>query len=97
MSLRKEIYVGVQNFEPLPQNAYQHIIPKSLGSIIRSYKAAVTRECRKYGHYDFGWQRNFYDRIIRSDKELNNIRDYIHNNVLQWAIMRDDPDNIPLW
>jgi REP element-mobilizing transposase RayT len=74
----KNTNVGVQNFEPLPQNTYQHIIPKSLGSIIRSYKAAVTRECRKYGHYDFGWQRNFYDRIIRNDKELNNIRDYIY-------------------
>ncbi len=37
--------VGVQNFAPL-QNTYQHIIPKSLGSIIHSYKAAVTQECR---------------------------------------------------
>ncbi|MGA3286893.1 MAG: hypothetical protein ABSD46_05685 [Bacteroidota bacterium] len=43
------------------------------------------------------WQRNYYDRVIRNDKELNNIRDYVHNNVLQWAIKRDDPDNIPLW
>ena len=88
--------VGVQNFEPL-QNTYQHIVSKSLGSIIRSYKAAVTHECRKCGYHDFRWQRNYYDRVIRNDNELDNIRDYIHNNVLQWAIKRDDPDNIPLW
>ena len=69
--------VGVQNFEPLPQNTYQHIIPKSLGSIIRSYKAAVTHECRECGYHDFRWQRNYYDRIIRNDKELDNIREYI--------------------
>jgi REP element-mobilizing transposase RayT len=93
----KNIYVGVQNFEPLLQNTYQHIIPKSLSSIIRSYKAAVTNKCRQCGHHDFRWKRNFYDRGIRNDKEINNIRDYIFNNVLQWAIKRDDPDNIPLW
>ena len=45
--------VGVQYIEPVPQsekqqnqrNEYQHIIPKSIGSIIRSYKSAVTRWC----------------------------------------------------
>ena len=88
--------VGVQNFEPLPQNIYQHIIPKSLGSIIRSYKAAVTHECRKCGHHGFRWQRNFFDRVIRSDKELINVRDYIANNVLQWSFDSscDVPDNL---
>jgi hypothetical protein len=42
------------------------------------------------------WQKRFYDYVIRNDKELNNIRNYIRNNVLQWAVKRDDPDNIPL-
>ncbi|MGD0591288.1 MAG: transposase [Bacteroidota bacterium] len=93
----KNVDVGVQNFEPLPQNTYQHIIPKSLGSIIRSYKAAVTHECRQCGYHDFRWQRNFYDRVIRNDNELDKIRDYILNNVLQWAFEKDNPDNIPLW
>jgi REP element-mobilizing transposase RayT len=88
--------VGVQNIEPL-QNTYQHVIPKSLGSIIRSYKAAVTHECRKYRYHNFHWQRNYYEHIIRNDNELNNIRDYIHNNVLQWALEKNNPNNIPLW
>src|ERR1700722_13511603 len=43
--------VGVQNFEPLPphppqpppQNQFQHIIPRSIGSIIRGYKIGVTK------------------------------------------------------
>ncbi|MGD0035874.1 MAG: hypothetical protein ABSC53_01095 [Bacteroidota bacterium] len=42
-------------------------------------------------------QKRFYDRVIRNDNELNNIRDYIQNNVLKWVIKKDDPDNIPLW
>jgi REP element-mobilizing transposase RayT len=95
--IQPNIHVGVQNFEPLQQNTYQHVIPKSLGSIIRSYNAAVTHKCRQCGYHDFRWQRNYFEHIIRNDNELNNIRDYIHNNVLQWAINRDDPDNIPLW
>jgi putative transposase len=91
----KNINVGVQNFEPL-QNIYQHIIPKSLGSIIRSYKAAVTHECLQCGYLDFRWQRNYFDRIIRNDKELDKIRDYIHNNGLQWVKKRNDSENFPL-
>jgi putative transposase len=43
------------------------------------------------------WQRNYYEHIIRNDNELNNIRDYIQNNVLQWAFDKDNPNNIPLW
>jgi putative transposase len=42
------------------------------------------------------WQRNYYDRIIRNEKELNNIRDYIANNVLAWAFDTENPDNVPL-
>jgi putative transposase len=42
------------------------------------------------------WQRNYYDRIIRDEKELQNVRNYIVNNVLAWAIETDHPENIPL-
>jgi len=38
--------VGIQNFEPL-RHEYQKIIPKSIGSIVRSYKASVTKWCKK--------------------------------------------------
>lgn len=30
------------------------------------------------------WQRNYYERIIRNDVELQNIRKYIMNNPLSW-------------
>jgi len=44
----------------------------------------VKRECHKCGYDNFFWQRNYYEHIIRSDKELNNIRNYIINNPLKW-------------
>jgi REP element-mobilizing transposase RayT len=73
--------------------------PRSLGSIIAGFKSAATKRINEIRHAPSFpvWQKRYYDRIIRNDMELNKIREYIHNNVLQWATKRDDPDNIPLW
>jgi putative transposase len=30
------------------------------------------------------WQRNYYERIIRNDEELNGLREYINNNPMNW-------------
>ena len=72
--------------------------PRSLGSIIAGFKSAATKRINETLHEPSFpvWQKKYYDRIIRSDKELNTIRDYIRNNVIQWAIKKDDPDNVPL-
>ena len=84
--------VGVQNLEPVLlvpedvsplQNKYQHIIPKSLGSIIRGYKIGITKWCRQNGHEYFKWHRDFYDHVIRGKDDIGNIRQYIINNPLK--------------
>jgi len=59
------------------------IKPDSLGSIIGQYKSMVTKNIRKLGLYDFHWQRNYYDRIIRSKPELFAIRRYIADNPMK--------------
>jgi putative transposase len=67
-------------------NVSTSISPKmgSLSVAIRTYKAAVTMICRRNKLYEFCWQPRFYERIIRNEKELNDIRDYIINNSLKW-------------
>ena len=30
------------------------------------------------------WQRNYWERIVRNELELDNIREYIYNNPAQW-------------
>jgi putative transposase len=40
------------------------------------------------------WQRNYYEHIIRNEKELHTIRRYIHDNPARWALDRDNPDNL---
>lgn len=64
----------------------EEISPKkgSLGSIVRSYKGAVTRWSRQNGHPDFAWQPRYYDHVIRDDESLDAIRRYIRANPLRW-------------
>jgi REP element-mobilizing transposase RayT len=59
----------------------------SLSSIIRSYKAAVTYTIMKtYPYADMPiWQGRFYDHIIRNERALNTIREYVVCNPAKWA------------
>jgi putative transposase len=81
-----ENHVGVQNFEPLQikTNRYQHVIPRSIGSIIRCFKIGVTKWFRQNTDVYRVWQRNFYEHIIRNDEACNRIRQYIMDNPLKW-------------
>jgi putative transposase len=63
----------------------------TLGKIIRHYKARSAKHIHDAGYIDFQWQPLFYDRIVRSDKELDNIRDYIINNPLKWYHDDENP------
>ena len=72
------------------------ISPKagSLATVMRSYKSAVSNECHTAGFRSFAWQPRYFDHIIRNEVDLHRIRLYIRNNVLQWALDKDDPGNI---
>jgi REP element-mobilizing transposase RayT len=58
----------------------------SLGTIIRAYKSMVTRRINRLREVKGVsiWQRNYYERVIRNNFELNQIRAYILQNPLQW-------------
>ena len=56
--------------------------PGSLGAIVRSYKSAVSRQI-KLGNHGVTtpiWHRNYYERIIRNERELEAIRNYVTYN-----------------
>jgi len=87
--------VGTQNFVSLQQtNKFQRVIPRSLGSIIRGFKIGATKWCRNNNHHEFQWQKSFYDHIIRDEKSLDKIREYIRNNPSQWELDRNNPENL---
>jgi len=77
-------------------NPMAQISPRagSLGAMIRSYKSAVSRWCAQNGYPEFGWQARFYDRIIRDETALQNIRRYILENPLKWETDRNRPENL---
>jgi len=39
------------------------------------------------------WQKNYYEHIIRNERELHNIARYIRNNPLNWQLDRDNAQN----
>jgi putative transposase len=59
----------------------------TLGAIIRGFKAAATKSLKIYAtqHQTTDlpnkiWQRNYYDRVIRDESELNRVKKYILDN-----------------
>ncbi|HOT93141.1 MAG TPA: hypothetical protein PLN71_16385 [Anaerolineae bacterium] len=40
------------------------------------------------------WQRNYYEHIVRDERELKAIREYIRRNPAKWHADRDNADNI---
>ena len=74
---------------------FSRISPKrgSLPSVIRSFKSAVTKFVnRKLSAQFFTWQPRYYDRIIRNEKELWHVRNYIQQNPSRWAENEDNPE-----
>ncbi len=65
-----------------------------LSKIISQYKSSVTRILRKQSiAHPFRWQNSFYDHVIRNDESLDDIRTYIKNNPLNWALDEENPAN----
>ncbi len=66
---------------------------QTLGKIIRFFKAKSSKLIHDSGFHDFRWQRNYYERVVRNQKELNRIWQYIANNPLQWESDNENPKN----
>ena len=68
--------------------------PKSLGSFIAGFKSSATRRVNQIRNTPGKkvWMRNYHDRIIRSEKELGEIRRYIIENPLKWELDHENPD-----
>jgi REP element-mobilizing transposase RayT len=63
-----------------------------LSKIIQQYKASVSRKINSMqNNFHFQWQKSFYDHVIRDERELRQIREYIQNNPLKWDLDRENP------
>lgn len=71
----------------------------TLGRIVRWLKTMTTNAyihgVRQNGWEPFPgrfWQRNYYEHIIRDERELNVIRRYIRDNPARWSEDAENPD-----
>ena len=57
-------------------------LPKSISSFIAGYKSSVTTQINRMRNTRGKkiWQRNYYDHIIRSEKDYYRIAEYIRHN-----------------
>ncbi|MFH1772055.1 MAG: transposase, partial [Candidatus Omnitrophota bacterium] len=65
----------------------------TLSSFVSGFKSIVTKRVNILLNTPRKpvWQRSFYDHIIRNDRSLNAIREYISNNPVNWQL---DIDNL---
>ncbi|MEW6242636.1 MAG: transposase, partial [Chloroflexota bacterium] len=79
--------LGAESSRRAPtKEQFQKPVPGSIPTIVRSYKSAVSYRINlmrgtKDAHV---WQRNYYERVIRNEREMESFWNYIHANPMQW-------------
>jgi REP element-mobilizing transposase RayT len=77
-----------------PTSGFGSVLPGSLPIIVRNFKGAVTRRLRAEDAFNGEvWQRNYHERVIRNERELQTIRQYIVDNPRQWALDKENPQS----
>ena len=94
-------FVGARSPRP-PENVNNRkskVPLPSLGKIMAYFKYQSTKHINQR-HNTPGtriWQRNYHDHIIRDDKDLQRLRQYIQNNPMKWELDQLHPDNPSKW
>jgi hypothetical protein len=83
-----ELLVGAINRAPTTTGGFAQsknpMLHLNLPRIVRWFKGRTTFECR---HFDpaFGWQRNYYEHVIRDGGDHARVAEYIAANPANWA------------
>ncbi|MEW6376345.1 MAG: transposase [Thermodesulfobacteriota bacterium] len=80
--------IVVINNENIVGNGLKPFPTYGLPEIIRGFKTFSSRKINLEigGSNKFQWQKSFYDHVIRNEKSLHNLRQYILNNPLKWEL-----------
>jgi len=94
--------VGARHAVPQPPRTASHTptveqfgkpVHGSIPTIVRSFKSATTRHINILRGTPGApvWQPNYYEHIIRDERSLNRIREYIVTNPLRWHLDHENP------
>ena len=78
-------------FKPAPtKGTKRHGLPE----IVRAFKTFSARRINALKGTPGVpvWQRSYYEHVVRTDEELDRIREYIVNNPLRWEYDRENPE-----
>ncbi len=86
-----ESIIPWKNIRPWENNGTMQSFP-TLSRVIRWLKWTITKQIRdEMGDFNFGWQKAFFDVIIKNHDQLNKTRQYIIDNPWKWA---EDKNNV---
>ena len=74
----------------------EQIKRRPLSEIVRVFKTTSSRRINKIRGM-IGtpvWQRSYWEHVIRNDRTLDRIRNYILTNPLRWHLDRENPERI---
>jgi len=92
-----------QGVAPTDEGQPQGVAPTddiriSLSDIVHRFKSFTTNRyatgVKKSGWQSFPgrlWQRNYFERVIRNEDEMNRIREYIDGNPQNWETDEENP------
>jgi REP element-mobilizing transposase RayT len=72
--------ISIDNPEGIGRESSSEIKIKSLSSLMGAFKTTSSKLIHLNGLNEFKWQKSFYDRIIRNEKEFYNLQGYIFEN-----------------
>lgn len=88
-----DISVGAIHESPLPRNKIERrrmLIPKIVGRF-KTNSAKRINQLRKTPEVRV-WQRNYFEHIVRNEKALRRIREYIITNPDRWQYDKENPN-----
>jgi putative transposase len=70
---------------------FQKPVTNSIPTIIRLFKSTTTKQINILRRTPSKpvWQRNYYEHIIRSERDYENIANYIDSNPLSWSMDKE--------
>ena len=91
---RRGVRLYAQDGTNPPEDRKMGSRPKSLSSMMQGYKSATTTRINSARQTpgEAVWQRNYFERIIRNQRELDAIQTYILDNPRRWAEDKENPD-----
>jgi REP element-mobilizing transposase RayT len=93
--IANDIGEGSQLTAPTTQR-FGSPVSRSFPLIVRAFKASVTRRAREARRQPdlVVWQRNYFERVIRNERELDAARQYIIDNPRTWSEDAENPDRL---